>query len=315
MFFSITTFEVLSISNILSFKSLNNGENMHKAIITMIVITICFPISGAAEQTAHQQFEFANTLMKQERYKTSITEFQRFLFLFPNDRRTMKATYKIGLSYQLQKQYILAIDTYHKLVQSPQPMNDRIQAAFRLSECYQAQNNYQEAQNVLITLQQHVSQPQALDKIHYRLGWLFIKNNQYHMAREQFQSIQNVSEYPMAIINKALETKDLPYKNPYLAGGLSIVPGLGQAYCERYQDAALSFIVNGIIAWAAWENFDHDRPAMGTLISFFGMGFYSGNIYGATNSAHKHNQRLEKQWLYHLQHNLDSTNDLYWGNE
>jgi TolA-binding protein/TM2 domain-containing membrane protein YozV len=261
-----------------------------------------------AKNTADRQFEFATALMKQERYKTSITEFQRFLFLFPNDKRVLDAHYQMGLAYQKQKQYVFAMDHYHKIIQVSPVKKIAIQAAYALSDCYQEKGNFLMAENVLESMLQRIEDEKILDEIHYRLGWIHIRNNQLDNAMIHLNAIKNGSAYPLNTIKHAILSKKLPGKRPYLAGMLSVVPGLGQVYCGRYRDATLSLIVNGIIGWAAWESFDHDRPALGTLISFFGLGFYSGNIYGAINSAHKHNRRAEKQWYYKLKRDADSTN-------
>jgi tetratricopeptide (TPR) repeat protein len=294
------------------------GEIMHKKhtilfILTMLVSTF-FVGHSNAQNAADRQFEFANALMKQERYKTSITEFQRFLFLFPNDKRVLEAQFQMALAYQMQKQYVFAIDHYHKIVQSVPQKKIAIQAVYALSDCYQAKGKFFMAKNVLESLLQKTDQKKTQDEIHYRLAWIDIKNNQFNSATIHLNKIENTLAYPLSTIKHALMAKKLPKKRPYIAGMLSIVPGLGQVYCERYRDATLSLIVNGMIGWAAWESFDNNQPALGTLISFFGMGFYSGNIYGAINSAHKYNRRVEKQWVNQLKRKADSTNTNFWEN-
>jgi len=276
----------------------------------LIILADC----AVAKNAADRQFEFGSSLMKQERYKTSITEFQRFLFLFPKDKRVLDAHYQMGLAYQKQKQYAFAIDHFHKIIQQAPKKKIAIQAAYALSDCYQENGNILMAENVLESMLQRIDQDKTHDEIHYRLGWLDIKNNQLDDAMIHLKAIKDGSAYPLNTIKHAILAKKLPIKRPYLAGMLSVVPGLGQIYCGRYRDASLSVIVNGIIGWAAWESFDHDRPALGTLISFFGLGFYSGNIYGAINSAHKHNRRAEKQWYKKLKRETDSTNTFFWDN-
>jgi len=289
---------------------------MHiKRIILFIVIALMHPIfveCSCAKNASDRQFEFARSLLQQERYKTSITEFQRFLFLYPNDKRVLEAHYQMGLAYQMQKQYVFAIDHYHKSI--GQVLNEiGIQAAYALSDCYQKRNDLVMAKNVLESLLQKTDQIKISDEIHYRLSWIDIRNRQFDSAIVHMNTIEDESAYPLNIIKHGINTKKLPEKRPFLAGMLSIVPGLGQAYCGRYRDASLSFIVNGIIGWAAWESFDHERPALGSLISFFGLGFYSGNIYSAMNSAHKHNRRVEKRWYKALRQEADS-NVLFWEN-
>jgi tetratricopeptide (TPR) repeat protein len=252
--------------------------------------------------SANKQFEFATLLFNNAEYHSSIVEFERFLFLFPDDQRKIQAMYQIGLAFQKQKKFLLAIDRYQKILMQPSMNETFLQAGFRLSECYQSQNNYQMALSTLQILDRQKLDQDDRDFVNYQMGWLFIKMKQFVSAENCLYKIKKQSAYPIdEILFGIKERKSLDRKNPYMAGVLSIIPGLGQIYCERYRDASLSLIVNGIIGWAAWESFDNEQPALGSLITFFGIGFYSGNIYGAANSAHKHNRRIRKRWLNHLE--------------
>jgi len=280
--------------------------NLYKTVFFFFVIllTLVHP-AQCKNNPANPQFDFANHLFKSGAYQTSIIEFQRFLFLYPDHQKALQAKYQIGLAYQKLKQYGHAIDIYQNILQDHPFNQTMIQAAYELSDCYQYQGKFQMAKNVLKALITRVSDPVIQDEINYRLGWLFIKIQDSELSLQHFDAIHDESKYPLDSIKNAINSKKVPHKKPYVAGILSIVPGLGQAYCGRYRDATLSMIVNGLIGWAAWENFDNQRPAMGTLVSFFGFGFYFGNIYGAVNSAHKHNQRKEKQWVIQLQREID----------
>lgn len=62
----------------------------------------------------------------------------------------------------------------------------------------------------------------------------------------------------------------------------------------------IAFLLNGAMIWAAYEAFDHDNPGLGGLITFFELGLYSGNIYSATSSAHKYNQKQKHDFLQYL---------------
>jgi hypothetical protein len=51
---------------------------------------------------------------------------------------------------------------------------------------------------------------------------------------------------------------------------------------------------------AAYESFDDGNDALGGVITFVGLGFYAGNIYGATTSAHKYNRNKERGFIENL---------------
>ncbi len=44
----------------------------------------------------------------------------------------------------------------------------------------------------------------------------------------------------------------------------------------------------------------HDLDALGGIITFFELGFYSGNIYSAVSSAHKYNRVEKSKFLKYL---------------
>ncbi len=82
-------------------------------------------------------------------------------------------------------------------------------------------------------------------------------------------------------------------KDPVLAGTLSaIVPGLGKIYTQNYSDGITAFVVNGLLAFLAIDNFRANHNIRGTIFTGLGLMFYAGNIYGSIASAHSFNIRL-----------------------
>ena len=55
---------------------------------------------------------------------------------------------------------------------------------------------------------------------------------------------------------------------------------------------------------AVCETFDKDINALGGIITFFELGFYTGNIYSAVNCAHKFNRDVNKRFLDNLREKL-----------
>ena len=70
-----------------------------------------------------------------------------------------------------------------------------------------------------------------------------------------------------------------------------LLPGLGHAYCGRYKDGAIAFVLNGLFIWAAVEAFTQDSNVLGGMLVAVELGWYVGNIYSAVNVAHKHNRK------------------------
>jgi hypothetical protein len=80
----------------------------------------------------------------------------------------------------------------------------------------------------------------VIDRARYELGWLHVDQGRWTDAGQAFGRISpdNQDRFQVADLKQALARSDaIPVKNPTTAGFLSIVPGGGQLYCNRYQDA------------------------------------------------------------------------------
>ena len=144
------------------------------------------------------------------------------------------------------------------------------------------------------------------NKAYYKIGWIYIEMASWEKARHYFAKIneQNKDKYKLERLDAELDKEKLiPKKNPGLAGFLSIIPGAGFLYCERYQDALTAFLLNGGLMYAAYESFDNGQDALGGVIAFVEIGFYTGNIYGAMTSAHKYNRVKTGQFIDKLKYN------------
>ena len=143
--------------------------------------------------------------------------------------------------------------------------------------------------------------PVIRNKTLYRLAWLDIGAGRFHEAMEWLQKITNAKDNPASELRQQLERTDtIATKNPRLAGLLSILPGGGQLYTGRYQDAAVALILNGLFFWGSVEAFDEDQTALGLLLGGIGINFYVGNIYSAVNGAHKFNRNAQNRFIEQL---------------
>ena len=80
------------------------------------------------------------------------------------------------------------------------------------------------------------------------------------------------------------------YKSPWTAAALSaVIPGAGKVYTGNYMDGFLSFILNGLFIWLAYDNFENDHYERGVYMSFIWGFLYVGNIYGSAAAAQNYN--------------------------
>jgi hypothetical protein len=95
---------------------------------------------------------------------------------------------------------------------------------------------------------------------------------------------------------------EIPQKSPATAGVLAaLLPGAGHLYCGRYRDATVAFLLNGAFIWGMVEAFEHKNYVVGGILTFFELGWYSGNIYSAVASAHKVNRKKKQEYLEYIE--------------
>ncbi len=267
--------------------------------------------------TSHQQFDFADSLYKHKNYLSAEIEFNKFVFLFPQDDLVEHARFKIGLCLYYQKKYENALQQFAGLAEPFETSQTGIESGLFLSRCHLALNDMDSAIKSLHDLVQRTDRPEYLQQIYYQLAWTYIERGDFQNAYVYFEKIHlcGQTDYPIAsIVSATGEASSIPSKSPCLAGFLSVIPGGGYAYCGRYNDALISLVINAACAAAAYESFDNNLNVLGGIFTAVGIGFYGGNIYGGVSSAHKYNRdeksafinQLKNQFNFDLMTEVDS---------
>ena len=285
---------------------------MRIAIYMLIIIshTFFYPLSSFAEPvitiSADKQIQFAEHYFRTGEYFRAIGEYKRFIHFFSDDHRQEFAMYKIGLSYFNGKKFQEAIDSFNALLIKFPATNVRTKVRFRIGECFIKLRDYLKAIGCLDNIVDTAENIDIADQAYYRRGWIYLEMSQWEEAENSFKLIskKNRDKYRMASLSHEMDKKkDLRSKNPMTAGILSIIPGAGHLYCGRYKDATITFILNTAMIYAAYEAFDNKLDALGGIITFFELGFYSGNIYSAVNCAHKYNRNANNHLFEYLRQN------------
>lgn len=270
--------------------------------------------SFAGSDEADKQFGFAEHYFSKREYFRAIGEFERFIYLFPEDERVESAMYQIGLSYVESKRFQDAIRAFTELIEKFQVSDFKFQlsnlvtqAYFTISKCHMKLNAPGAALASLNNLISMAADQDVRDEASYQIGWIYLESASWENAGASFGKIseKNKNKYQLKRLSAELGGKDsIPQKSPVLAGGLSaVIPGAGYLYCGRYYDGLTAFFVNAALIYAAYESFSNGNEALGGIISLVETGFYTGTIYGSVSSAHKYNQRNTIEFIEKLKQN------------
>lgn len=285
-----------------------------RSILLCLLVAGCLlslPTASAGQTplplSADQLLLFAEHLAQEGDYARAIAEYQRFLVQYPEEVRRPMAHFSIGLAWYRRGQFAEALQTFRDVSMQYPHTSWGQHAWLWQGESLIRQGDHAAAGHVYEAAAQQFRGEPLEHQARYQQAWTLLYRRQWHDAAGQFQRIPAESPlYPsaQALVQGAQAGAQLPTKSPALAGTLSaLLPGSGQVYNERFGDALLAFVLNGLFIAGAFEAAQHHAHAVAGVLSFFALGWYSGNVYGAINGAHKYNRFRAETLL----RNLDNT--------
>jgi tetratricopeptide (TPR) repeat protein len=278
-------------------------------IVCMMAITAVFlplDMAGAAEThviEVDRQFSFAESLLAEGDYYRAISEYKRFTYFFPQNKLVETCNYRIGESYYKAKRWQDAREAFTSFI-IKYPVSPMIPGALYLKGM--AEKQLRRYMDALSTFEEVIKSKsnEFADKAVYQSAIVHMEMEEWQKARETFSLVPKDSQLSGSASIMASELQrmdDLPRKSPATAGTLAaIIPGAGHLYTERPRDALVAFLLNGAFIWGAIELFRHDNYVAGGIVTFFEIGWYTGNIYSAVSSAHKYNKKTREDFLEHL---------------
>ncbi|MFA5903130.1 MAG: tetratricopeptide repeat protein [Desulfobacula sp.] len=249
--------------------------------------------------SSDMQAGYADTLFKDKDYEAAVIEYKRFIHFFPESERLDQVKFRIAVCLFEQKKYMDAAKAFNDIILETPDAPDTGEAYFYQAEAFMNLGNMGYAEIVLQNYLKLTGDLKTKDRIYAELARLHLvqarasKPDSLTLAKEYLLKISpsNAPAFNTENnMNLILAAEKAPKKNPGAAGFFSIIPGGGFLYCERYQDALVTFLLNTGLMLAAYEAYDNDNKALAGVIGFVETGFYMGNIYGAVSSAHKYNQ-------------------------
>jgi TolA-binding protein len=277
--------------------------------LSILMLFLSPVFSGQLTIDSDEQFDFSREYMEKGQYDRAITEFDRFIYFFPDDRRVPLARHLIGICYLKGGRYKVAREVFsHTIREAPDsPFSGK--ALFLTGESYYQEGMFDRAAGFFGEVLRTDPSSQLRSAAHYRLGWTRMQEGRWREASEDFGKVEKGDRlYPNAahLSAESLKGESLPYKDPVCAGVMAgILPGLGHVYVSRYKDALVAFLLNGLFIWATIESFHQDHNVLGGILAFFEVGWYTGNIYSAVNVTHKWNKKVRDDFRKGLVDALD----------
>jgi hypothetical protein len=285
-------------------------KNIHKVLINITLFSVIFlliicpqEVRGGGKDNIEKHFGYAESLFKEGDFYRAITEYKRFIFFFPDEKKTEKCYFRIGESYFKAKRWQESVDALKVFI-------DRFPISPLLNDALyfkgMAEKNLKKYNDALSTFEEIIKagSGERKNRAIYQKALILVDMKEWKRAGEAFSMIpeKSVLSHGARIFSSGLENIDnLPRKSPTTAGVLAaIVPGAGHLYTERPRDALVAFLLNGAFIWAAVELFDDGKNVAGGVVTFFELGWYTGNIYSAVSSAHKYNKKVEGEFFENL---------------
>ena len=261
--------------------------------------------------TDEVQLGLGDAFMADGEYYRAVTEYLRYLYLFPAAERVPYALLQIGMAHFRGGEYQRAIDYFTRVRASFAP-DYFAAAAYHEGLCHERLNQPDQAQDAFERAIAFA--PAAAPAREALLGKALGRVRQGDLAGgraelERFQAL--APEEPRAgSAARAVAMIDAqaaaPRKSPLLAGALSaVVPGSGQAYAGHYRDGLVSLLINGLFIAGTAVAIDQENYATAAVVGGIGLPFYLGNIYGAANAAGKWNVALHRDLRDRLAVTLD----------
>jgi outer membrane protein assembly factor BamD (BamD/ComL family)/TM2 domain-containing membrane protein YozV len=247
------------------------------------------------------QLKMADVFMEEGEYYRAITEYRKFLILFPDSEKTDYALFRIGLAYYRgeeygpSRQYFSALGEKYKTSPylpeaafyeglSHWKLKDREKAGAAFDTLSEAFPGSEFAPLALVAGSVIAFEEENVPESIKRLERLTDRYPEYPGSQNAREAIPLIGRYPR-----------LPEKSEALAAVMSaVLPGSGYIYAERVGDGITAFLINALFIAGTIAAVNAENYGVAGLVGGIGLPFYLGNIYGSANAAKKWNLAVKR---------------------
>ena len=272
-------------------------------LLLIFIPDVSFPEERTVLLTEAIQLKVADSLAGEGEYYRAVTEYKKFLILFPESDRTDYVLSQMGMAYYKGEEYAPAAASFSQLRGKYPGSELSPKGCYYEGLSYWKLKRYEEAKPAFQGLADaYPESPYA------RLG--LVAGSLLALERENvdasIKGLERLAEqYPDdPAAKKAAEARELlteykklPKKSMALAGVMSaVVPGTGYMYAEHYGDGVTAFIINALFIAGTVTAVVNENYAVAGIVGGVGMPFYIGNIYGSANAARKWNIGVQREF-------------------
>ncbi len=252
--------------------------------------------------TEEVQLRVADAFMEEKEYYRAITEYKRFLILFPDSTQGDYALLQTGIAYLRGGESEGAMKSFEALRERyPQSCHVAASLFFDAMALWKAGSSKKSGDCFLALATEHPDSPYSPQAL-AAAALIELDGDNPQASRVLLSRfIEVYPDHPeIGSVRSAITMIDgyaqLPQKSEVLAGILSaLVPGAGYAYAGDYGTAVMSFFVNGAFIAGAWTAFAKELYAVGGVVGGVGAPFYIGNIYGSALAVKKSNGAIKQR--------------------
>lgn len=229
--------------------------------------------------------KFGEYLYNSNQYDLAVREFERCVFFKPDDRKSYLYLFKI---YRKSNAFEKAVDSYSRFSGNRNFGEMDTEFGSEYFKLLVQNDKYGDAGDFLM------NNPRFKDNNDLKLSTILLKKEWREADMFKNEINCEVNKSLAEITGQGIALKK---KSPYLAGLFSaVIPGSGKAYAGKWKDGVISLLMTSTAAFISVRAFNKNSGSvypwiMGTMA----VVYYSGNIYGSSQTALKYNKFKEDE--------------------
>jgi outer membrane protein assembly factor BamD (BamD/ComL family)/TM2 domain-containing membrane protein YozV len=262
---------------------------------------------GAVLFTGDVQLKIGDAFMQEGEYYRAVTEYKKFLILFPDSAKADYASFGIAMAYFKGEEYGAAARSFLALREKYPESGYAIHAGYLEGYSQWKLKNYDRTRAALEALAEKYRESEYAPRSLVVICLAALDENKAEVSRRAL--VRFLDRYPghpgeenvKEAIVELDRYQELPEKSPVLAGVMSaILPGSGYIYAEHYGDGITAFLINGLFIAGTITAIHQENYAVAGIVGGVGVPFYLGNIYGSANAAKKWNLGIRNEVIHKI---------------